>query len=109
MQMMTREEKALSDEIHVRPTTWGCDVIHDWSTIPPQDCPSASGHFHANCDRCMYKPDACKDCSKGGCQRLHDSERMWGPTPDIVREKMREHWATGHDPADLLDRLGVLF
>jgi len=94
-----------ADEILIYPTTWACDIQHDWATIPPQDCPDANAHFHADCERCLYNPDTCADCRKGGCERFHTSERVWGPTPDVVKERMRAHWAEDHEPADLLELL----
>lgn len=109
MKEPSRKEAALSDQILVYPTTWACVVAHDWTTIPPLDCPDAHAHFHANCEKCMYNPETCKDCAKDKCRRCHTSERVWGPTPDVVRERMREHWLTDHDPALVAEQLGVLF
>jgi hypothetical protein len=94
-----------SETILVYPTAWACDIPHDWDPMPPMDCHAASWHFHANCERCMYNPNTCADCRKGKCERCHTSERVSGPTPEEVRERMRAHWATEHEPADLLEML----
>lgn len=93
----------MTESIRVYPTDWVC-VHPDWHNLEP-GCPKADVHFHANCERCRYKPDTCEDCRKGGCIRCHTTERVWAATPDEVRAKIRAHWATDHEPADLLELL----
>lgn len=83
-------------EVLVRPTDWCC--MGPW---PQADCEHVLSHFHADCDLCR-KSRTCADCQAKGeaCGRLHNTTRIWGATPEQVRERMTGHVTEEHPPAE---------
>lgn len=89
-------------EIWVKPTNW-CRM-GPW---PQANCEHVLSHFHADCNLCRKSP-TCPHCAEKACGRVHNTTRIWGATPEQVRQRMAVHIDEEHPPATAQDE-GRLF